>query len=222
MNNYSVYQHINKVNGKRYIGITKQVPENRWGANGNNYKSTPYFYNSIKKYGWESFEHIIIKDNLTKEDACALEIELIKKYKTQDKKYGYNILSGGTAPNLTDEVKKKISKALLNNKNGLGHPCSEEKRNKISNAQKNRQFTREHKQKLSKAAKNRHVPCSEQKRQVLSNNYPNKKRVYCQETDTVYESVQSCARELGLYATNVTKVCKGIHKTTGNYHLYYF
>lgn len=36
-NNYKVYQHINKVNGKRYIGYTKLSPCNRW-KNGNGYK----------------------------------------------------------------------------------------------------------------------------------------------------------------------------------------
>ena len=50
---YTVYIHTNKSNNKVYIGITKQTPERRWGKNGINYKSTPYFYSAIKKYGWD-------------------------------------------------------------------------------------------------------------------------------------------------------------------------
>lgn len=46
---YTVYQHKNKINGKIYIGITKQSPEKRWGINGCNYKTSPHFYSAIKK-----------------------------------------------------------------------------------------------------------------------------------------------------------------------------
>ena len=56
---YSVYLHNNKINNKKYIGITKQKPKNRWGLNGYNYNSSPYFYAAIQKYGWDNFEHII-------------------------------------------------------------------------------------------------------------------------------------------------------------------
>lgn len=38
MNNYIVYAHINKENGKSYIGITSRDPNIRWGLNGNGYK----------------------------------------------------------------------------------------------------------------------------------------------------------------------------------------
>ena len=219
---YTVYQHKNKINGKMYIGITSQHPQDRWGHNGSGYKSTPHFYAAIQKYGWDNFEHNILYTDCTKEQACELEKLLIKKYKTQNRDFGYNILEGGDAPSMPQEIRDKISEKLKGNTNGAGHPCSEEKKKKISEAQKGRQFTEEHKQNLSEAAKNRHVPCSEEKKKTLSKNYPNKKKVYCLETGIVYESVQECARQLGLYATNVSKVCKGIHKITGGYHLSYY
>ena len=81
---YKVYVHINKINGKLYIGQTSEDnPENRY-KNGKNYMRCPYFHNAILKYGWDSFEHIILVDNLTKELADIVEIELIKKIKDLD------------------------------------------------------------------------------------------------------------------------------------------
>ena len=128
---YYVYQHINKINDKRYIGITKQNPESRWGVDGVNYKSSPYFYAAIQKYGWDNFEHEILFDNFTREEACAKEIELIAYFSTQDKRYGYNIMEGGSAPTIPEEIRKVMSEKMQGNKNGLGHPCSEEKKQKI-------------------------------------------------------------------------------------------
>lgn len=219
---YTVYQHKNKINGKIYFGITSRKVEERWGIKGNNYKSTPHFYAAIQKYGWDNFEHNILYQNLTKEEACKLEKDLISEYQTQNRNFGYNILEGGQASVLPPEVRQKMSQSMMGNKNGLGHPCSEEKKKKISDSQKGRQFSEEHKKKLSKAAKNRHVPCSQEKKEKLSQNYPKQKQIYCVETDTIYRSVQECARQLNLYATNVSKVCRGIHKTTGGYHLRYY
>lgn len=219
---YTVYQHKNKINGKMYFGITSRKPEERWGANGNNYKSTPHFYAAIQKYGWDSFEHNILYQDLTKEEACAIEKALIFRYQTQNRNFGYNILEGGQVSTLPLEVRQKMSQSMIGNKNGLGHPCSEEKKKKISDAQKGRQFSEEHKKKLSEAAKHRHVSCSQEKKEKLSQNYPKQKQVYCVETDTVYRSVQECARQLNLYASNISKVCRGIHKTTGGYHLKYY
>lgn len=219
---YTVYCHINKINGKMYFGITGRRPEERWGANGNNYKSTPHFFSAIQKYGWNNFEHIILFENLTREVACEIEKMCIKIYNTQDKEFGYNILEGGQVEELPEEVRRKMSMSMMGNQNGKGHPCSEEKKEKIRQSQKGRKFSEEHKQKLSEAAKNRHTPCSEEKKKKLSENYPNQRKVYCVETDIVYRSVQECARALGLYATNVSKVCRGIHKTTGGYHFKFY
>ena len=218
---YTVYQHKNKINGKIYIGITSQKPEQRWGSQGCNYKSSPHFYSAIQKYGWDNFEHNILFTDLTKEQACLKEQELIKEYNSMNREFGYNSTSGGDIFTMNEETKQKISQAMIGNQNGLGHPCSEEKKKKISNAQKGRKFTEEHKQKLSEAAKNRHVPCSEEKKQILKEK-SHKKSVYCEELDKIFESVQECSRQLGIPATNISKLCNGRGKTLKGYHLRYY
>ena len=218
---YTVYQHKNKINGKIYIGITSQKPEDRWGSQGCNYKSSPHFYSAIQKYGWNNFEHNILFTGLTKEQACLKEQELIKEYDLMNREFDYNSTSGGNIFVMNEETKQKISQAMMGNKNGLGHPCSEEKKKKISEAQKGKEFTKEHKQKLSEAAKNRHVPCSEDKKQTLKEK-SHKKPVYCEELDKVFESVQECGRQLGIPATNISKLCNGRGKTLKGYHLRYY
>ena len=125
---YTVYQHKNKINGKVYIGITSRDPIERWGNEGRNYQSSPHFYSAIQKYGWDNFEHNILFENLTKEQAREKERELIREFNSMDRQYGYNCTSGGDFFELNDETKQKISRAMMNNKNGLNHPCSEEKK----------------------------------------------------------------------------------------------
>ena len=218
---YTVYQHKNKINGKIYIGITSQKPEDRWGSQGCNYKSSLHFYSAIQKYGWNNFEHNILFTGLTKEQACLKEQELIKEYDLMNREFGYNSTSGGDIFVMNEETKQKISQAMMGNQNALGHPCSEEKKKKIRDAQKGRKFTEEHKQKLSEAAKNRHVPCSEDKKQTLKEK-SHKKPVYCEELDKVFESVQECGRQLGIPATNISKLCNGRGKTLKGYHLRYY
>lgn len=112
--NYCVYKHISPSN-KIYIGITNNVKK-RWGSNGIGYKYNTYFYNAIKKYSWDNFKHEILYDNLTKEEACKKEKELIKEYNTTNRDVGYNISFGGEAffegKVHTQETKDKISNAL--------------------------------------------------------------------------------------------------------------
>lgn len=110
-NKWCIYIHTNKINGKKYVGITSKEPKRRWGKNGTGYgKSQPKFRNAILKYGWENFEHEILFKNLTREEAEKYEIEFIKKYKTITNKYGYNILSGGFKSKGRKVPKTKIKK----------------------------------------------------------------------------------------------------------------
>ena len=114
--NYVVYMHVCP-NGKRYIGITRRKVNVRW-QNGKGYKRNEYFWRAIQKYEWDNFEHIIIENNLTKEQAENMEIELIAKFKSNDKEYGYNIESGGnTIGTHSITTRKKISESRLGEKN---------------------------------------------------------------------------------------------------------
>lgn len=109
--NYKIYMHINKTNGKVYIGVTKKSLNDRW-RNGKAYDHCPRFDGAINKYSWDNFEHVVLYEGLTYDEANMLEQEMIAKYNSTDPKYGYNICSGGyinRGRKLTDEQKQNIS-----------------------------------------------------------------------------------------------------------------
>ena len=120
MKKYIVYMHIFP-NNKKYIGITSKTPNGRWeGGTGYNQIKQPAMYNAIQKYGWENVEHIILFENLSYEEASQKEIELIKLYKTNCRRYGndygYNMTDGGdgtTGHVVSDETKQKMSQQKL-------------------------------------------------------------------------------------------------------------
>lgn len=91
MENYNVYVHTNKVNGKKYVGMTRLNPERRW-ENGFGYRKQTKFFDEILAYGWNNFEHEIIATGLSRMEARAMEAELINKYDTIEN--GYNKICG--------------------------------------------------------------------------------------------------------------------------------
>ena len=90
-----IYCHVNKINGKVYVGITSQTVQERWGKNGSGYQSSPHFWSAINKYGWDNFEHIVLETGLTKEIASQKEKEYIARYDSTNPKHGYNMRDGG-------------------------------------------------------------------------------------------------------------------------------
>ncbi len=169
MENYKVYVHINKINGKRYYGITCQKVKYRWN-NGKSYKfyidkngnrqGNEHFWNSICKYGWHNFEHIVLFDNLTKKEAGLLEQMYIALYDTINPKYGYNQSLGGEGAKHSKESRKKMSEAHK------GKTLSEEHRNNISKSLKGKIKSEEHRRKLSESFKCRVI--SEETRKKIS------------------------------------------------------
>lgn len=136
--NFYVYRHISPSN-KVYIGITSQTPKERW-FNGEGYNKQKYFYRAIQKYGWGNFIHEILFENLSKEEACKKEIELIAKYKANNPEFGYNISLGGESGSFgyrhTLDAKRLIGKASKGNQYAKGYKHTAETKNKISKSMK--------------------------------------------------------------------------------------
>lgn len=155
---FCVYVHTNKMNGKRYVGVTSQVPEKRWNEGKGYTPRQPHMYNAIQKWGWDNFEHQILVSDVSVEDASLIEQTLIKEWQLQNPKYGYNAQSGGlTSATLSHEIRQKISMAL-----------------------KNKPFTEEHKENLSKAKKNK--PLTEKQQEVINQiKYYNKGKKFTEE-----------------------------------------
>ena len=109
---YTVYCHENKSNGKLYFGITKKSTRRRWG-NGRGYDNQSVMRRAIEKYGWDGFEHIILFTGLSEEEAKKMEIDLIREFKTQDKRYGYNMTAGGDNSPIMKGEDSPVSRPII-------------------------------------------------------------------------------------------------------------
>ena len=118
MEGYTVYAHVNKTNGKVYVGITSNDVEVRW-KRGAGYHGQ-HFKRAIQKHGWENFDHIIIADGLDEYVACEMEKTLIKVFDLTNPNKGYNEALGGFGGGMngkhhTKDAKEKISRARIVN-----------------------------------------------------------------------------------------------------------
>ena len=219
---YCIYIHINTINNKVYIGQT-QFQDNlikRTGKEGEKYHDSPRFYNAIKKYGWQSFQHQILEKNLTKEQANQQEIYWINYYNSTNDKYGYNIQTGGNQSKMSDETKAKISITKKNNY----HPY------------RNKHLSQEHKIKISEALKGEKnhfygKKHTKETRQIMSLHHadftgsknPNAKKVYCKELDLIFNSFVDAALFLGKEKISGSiNIRQGINKRGGYAYGYHW
>lgn len=115
-----IYKITNKVNGKCYIGQTIFSFDKRYCGNIYKYTHNDYLKRAIKKYGIEQFD--ICKElyiAYSKEELDKKEKELIEHFKSDNKKYGYNYLSGGHNGKHNEESKAKISRAQIGELNHI-------------------------------------------------------------------------------------------------------
>lgn len=107
-----IYLIINNVNGKIYVGQTTRDFDTRYSSNKwYNHVSNEHLYNSVQKYGVDSFTVVKQFDVAYNQDELnALEDLYICMYETMNPKHGYNKRRGGDNRKASEETKEKLSK----------------------------------------------------------------------------------------------------------------
>lgn len=218
MKRYYIYKHTSPSN-KTYIGITSLKPERRW-KNGKGYNSQ-IFYRAIQKYGWNNFKHEILYSNLTKQEAEQKEIELIKKYKSTNPKYGYNVDNGGNTSGTHSEItRKKISEYMMGDTRNVGRVHTKESRQHMSESHLGNKLSDEAKRKLSEfhTGKTYSEETINNIRIAMrkASSYP----VYCIELDMQFDSVPDAVDYINriggsVIRQGIQKVVNGTMKTSG-------
>ena len=169
-------------------------------------------YRAIQKYGWENIEHIILFDGLSEADACEIEKSLIKKHRTNEKEFGYNIESGGQCSNLAESTKQKLREAHT------GKRASEETKGKMSASRK--RFLSENPEYYQKNLEN--IMCAVEKAAELK-----RKTVIQYDLDgnflAVWNSTREAERVLGIHHSHIAECCNKLpkHNTAGGYRWEY-
>lgn len=225
---YKVYIYENKTNGKKYIGITCNSLKVRSGCNGSGYKQCTAFWNAIQKYGWDNFSCKVLKDNLTRSEACELEIQLIKKYHTQVPS-GYNISIGGDCARaglkFTEEQLKKMSE---NNKLARKVICITTNKiyNSLTSAGKDcgtsdENIARACKTGIAAGCKNgvylhwAYLNEDGSYEQVIYTYKKRNREVFCITTNKFFNSMKEAAEYYNIKSDRIYQCCVGKNKTGG-------
>lgn len=151
--NYTVYLRTNTVNGKQYVGQTKDfdLREKQFKRINQRY-SNKILTEDRRKFGLDSFNVEILAEVETREEACKLEVKYIKELNTLYPN-GYNVATGG-------EKDYKFQADIAKNRAKRGKECpsygrklSEETKRKISEGNKGKKLSEEARKKISKALK---------------------------------------------------------------------
>lgn len=204
---YKVYKHTFP-NNKIYIGITsKENLKERW-RNGHGYSNNNLMNKAIKKYGWENVKHEILYENLTVSEAKNKEIELIKKYNSNNAKYGYNLSNGGESSSGYKHTEEQIEKQIKNRKTPT---YTQEIRENISIASKKVWSNPQYKEKMKKIFKNRkpkkHYTLSQETKEKIKNTR-NVKYIKCIETGEIFRGTRDTSEKLKLDRRSIMRVLK--------------
>lgn len=214
---WTVYVHVNKINNKRYVGITSLSTHNRW-RNGEGYKNQ-VFGKAILKYGWDNFDHIVLFKNLSLTEANKIEQKLISCWDTCSPSHGYNIAAGGggiSGFHFTDESRKKMSESaktrnICYETRRKHPPISETTRQKMSKNNtgvNNPNYGKKHSDAALKKMSDVHS-----KKVALLNSDGSIEREF--------KSAKIAAEYIGVEKSFVAKCCRGVLKSCKGRHFKY-
>ena len=215
---YLIYKITNKINGKVYVGQTKHSLVQRFYSHTRPESYCTKLKNAIKKYGKENFIIEQIDHSHDRHEADSKEIFWIKKYKSTNDKYGYNILNGGHKP--SSKQKKKVLCIELNKFFESASDAAD-----FFNCKKVETIARVCRGERP-TFKGNHFAYLDSKGNPMMdkidiNSKKRYKKTVCLETGVIFEDSKKASDLLGVSRNAVSMCCRGLTKTIKGYHFRY-
>jgi group I intron endonuclease len=195
-----IYLITNKLDNKKYVGQTLENDiYERWKGHFKKGSNCTYLKRALQKYGKDNFRFQIICICFDS-DCDKYEKEYMEKYNVLVPN-GYNLREAGNNGKQNEETKKKIADSV---------------RLYYSN------LSDEQKKEYSRKRSGANNPCFGKKRtKEQCKNIKNKKRVKCynlhNELIDTFDSMSEAGRKFNIDYNNISKCCKGKHKTCGGF-----
>ncbi len=109
-----IYKYTNTINGKVYIGKTYRIKARQVEHKSKSTSCDTYFHKALNKYGYDNFTFEIIAQTDNDDSLNFLEKLYIRKYKSSQHEFGYNLTGGGEGTlgfHHTEETRQKMSKS---------------------------------------------------------------------------------------------------------------
>ena len=231
----NVYSITNKLNGKRYIGVSQDVKTRKrahlWRLRNERHTNTK-LTNAYKKYGESAFVFEILEElsSATRDELLEREIHYIEKFNTYRNGYNMSLGADGSAlAPVSEETREKHRQNWLGNTIWKGRKHTDETKRLIGDAHRGKVVSAETRAKLSINAKGRtgeknpffgkkHTDESKAKMSQAQG-----KKCQCIETGVIYNSITECANKMGIpeARSHINRVCRGKAKQTRGYTFKY-
>ena len=195
---YTIYLRTNLVNGKQYVGQTKdwEARHRQWKCLKTNY-ANKFLDEDREKYGLKNWKSEVLATVETREEAWELEKRFINDFNT---KYpnGYNMSDGGKTAKgciITEDGIKTRSENTGKKNPMFGKHHSEETKKKMSETRKGRHFSEE--------TEFEGKPIVQLKGNILIAIWPTEKEAA--------KNVEGC------HTSSIAQCCKGKRKSAGGY-----
>jgi len=193
-----IYRITNKINGKRYIGITRQNTSQRWASHIHQAKTgnNRHLYNAIRKYNKGNF-YIDCICICFDESGYEIEKQLIIDYDSI--KNGYNNSVGGEKSTLGCKWSKESRKKLSDTQKGKKRkPLSDELKKRLSEIAKGRDMTKAIKASIKA---NKGKPAHNRKPVILNDKVK-------------FNSIREASQHFNCSMGSISNNLKGLSKTT--------
>jgi len=236
-----IYKITNEKNGKVYIGQSVNINK-RWydhkGTLNRNIHRNRFLQRVWNNNNGENFTHTII-ELCSRKELDVKEKYHIKQYVSNNKKYGYNLDSGGFSQNeISEETRTKLRLCNAREKNSMKHTviCLETKqvfiimkdaetfyniaKGSISECCRNKRKVSQNKHWMYLEDYNKAT--EQQINNKLKNNPTPYKKIIDIGTGEIFNTMRDASLKYKINETGISKNCRGKRPTSGGHRFMYY